>query len=60
MSTYLFLLLFQPVVWLLAMIVWSRLEGYRGFWDWWYMEMDRRPGSGAWYYGRTHRDRFRG
>lgn len=28
----------------------------RGFIDWWYTEIDRRPGSGGWYYrSRTER-----
>lgn len=57
MATWLFLILFQPVAWLLWMIVWSRLDGYRGFWDWWYNEIDKRPESGGWYYGATHRRR---
>lgn len=53
---WLFVIAAFYVVYIICSCWWN---GYRGFWDWYYHEIQKKPGAGAWYYRKLHKPRRR-
>jgi len=49
---WLFVVVAFYVIYIICSCWWNN---YSGFWDWYYSEIQRKPGAGDWYYKKVHK-----